>query len=94
MELDIQDYPKNSEYELTELGSETVLVSVVNEKAVYLNQAAQLIWQLCDGKSKVLNIIESIEKQFPGEKKIAPDVLNALDEMREDMVISLTPSPS
>jgi len=83
-------YPvQNTDYELTELDDEIILFSVKQEKAIYLNPSAQLIWQLCDGKSSVMKIIAGLEQEYPEEASIEHDVLDALDKMLFDNAISL-----
>ena len=83
-------YPvQNTDYELTELDDEIILFSVKQEKAIYLNPSAQLIWQLCDGKNSVMEIIAGLEQEYPKEASIEHDVLDALDTMLSDNAISL-----
>ena len=59
--LDLHTFPQqNTEYELTELDDEIILLSVKHEKAVYLNQTAQLIWRLCDGSASIDELITAL----------------------------------
>lgn len=89
-----KQYPtQNKDYELTELDDEIILFSVKHEKAIYLNPSAQLIWQLCDGKYSVDDIIEGLEQQYPEESSIEQHVLEAFDKMQGDGVIIFISEP-
>jgi len=90
----LQQYPlQNSDFELTELDDEIILFSVSQEKAVYLNSTAQLIWNLCDGQYSVKEIIEGLERQYPEERSIGSQVIEVLEKMRLDNVIALNDMP-
>ena len=89
-----QQYPlQNTDYELTELDNEMILFSVKFEKAIYLNPSAQLIWQLCDGKYSVNDIIDGLAQQYPEEPSIEQHVLEAFDKMQADEAITFMPEP-
>ena len=90
-----KQYPlQNKDYELTELDDEIILFSVKFEKAIYLNSSAQLIWQLCDGKYSVNDIIADLQEQYPDESLIEQQVLEAFDKMLEDDVITFIVEPA
>ena len=91
MPINLDSYPtKNSDFEMSELDDEIILFSVANEKAVYLNASAQLIWHLCSGEHSITEIIEGLQSQYPEETNIASQTIDAIEAMIEDTVITLS----
>lgn len=84
---------QNDEYELTVLGDEVILFSALNEKAIYLNHTAQLIWRLCDGSTPVYELVTVLEKRYADEKNIDQQVITALNQMFEDDVVKISDQP-
>ncbi len=95
MDINLNSLPiKNPDFELTELDGEIILFSVSQEKAVYFNQTAQLIWRLCEGQQSVSELIDNLKNQYPKETDIESQVITALTEMLNDCVISLSETTS
>ena len=93
MPINIDSYPiKNPGFEMSELDDEIILFSVANEKAVYLNVSAQLIWHLCSGEHSIAEIIEGLQSQYPEETDIASQAIAAIETMVEDTVVTLSSS--
>ena len=72
---------------------EVILYSPGSEQALILNQSSALIWQLCDGRSSVGEIINALSEAFPDAgDQIQEDVINAIESLRTAGVISLKDS--
>jgi coenzyme PQQ biosynthesis protein PqqD len=52
--------------------------------AVYLNETGALIWELCDGKRTILDIIEALSEQYPESRtQIEADVKTLITQLIE-----------
>lgn len=52
--------------------------------AVYLNETGAIIWELCDGRRTVAEIIDILSEQYPGnEGQIADDVRAVISQLVE-----------
>jgi len=52
--------------------------------AVYLNETGALIWELCDGKRTILDIIEALSEQYPeSPTQIETDVKTLITQLIE-----------
>ena len=52
--------------------------------AVYLNETGALIWELCDGKRTILDIIEALSEQYPESRtQIETDVKTLITQLIE-----------
>jgi len=91
MPINLDSFPlKNADFEMTDLDDETILFSVKNEKAIYLNPSAQLIWQLCSGEHSIKQMIDGLKQQYPNEKEIESQTIEALNQLIEDNAITLS----
>src|SRR5215510_2661113 len=62
-----------------EMEGENLLYRLGSHKAIHLNDTATVIWKLCDGSRTVQDIIDLIEKEYPGsETAVAADVREAI----------------
>lgn len=70
---------------------ETILYTEVETQAVYLNDAAYAVWQLCKEDLTVGQIIEYLEEAYPQQKDhIRDDVMTALNTLESNNVIELS----
>ena len=61
----LEKIPQSVEgFELEEIDGEILLYSPSSTRSVYLNSTASLIWQLCDGKQSIKQIITQLQKAF------------------------------
>lgn len=52
--------------------------------AVYLNETGALIWELCDGKRTISDIIEALSEQYPeSSTQIETDVKTLITQLIE-----------
>lgn len=71
----------NTEFSLEQIDGELLLYHPANTKAVYLNETAALVWQLCDGTRSVSDIVSLLEENYPESNTIKDDVEQTLQEL-------------
>ncbi len=80
----------NSAYTAETFDDEILLYSKAGTQAVYLNDTAHAVWQLCKEDMTVGQIIEYLEQVYPEQKdQIRPDVTAALEMLIANNVIKL-----
>ena len=68
---------------------ELLLYHPRNTRAVYLNPTAAVIWEFCDGRRRVREIIALIEECYPEARdNLAQDVFSTLAQLRDNGVLS------
>lgn len=73
---------QNPAYRLEALDDEVLLYSQDETQVLYCNPSASLIWQLCDGRRTVREIISLLDAAFPDAAgAVSGDVEAALDEL-------------
>jgi hypothetical protein len=76
--LDKIPHPEDG-FELEEIDGEILLYSPSSTRSVYLNSTASLIWNLCDGRNSVGQIVDQLKQAFPeAELNIEQDVTGAI----------------
>jgi hypothetical protein len=81
----------NPEFTVETFDDEILLYSKAGTQAVYLNDAAHAVWQLCKEKLTVGQIIEYLEQTHPEQKdQIRPDVTAALTKLAANNVVKFT----
>jgi coenzyme PQQ biosynthesis protein PqqD len=62
-------------FQVENLDGEIVLLHPAHNLIIYINQTGALVWQLCDGRRSVDEIIEILSDAYPESKaEIAVDV--------------------
>lgn len=80
----------NNDYAVEKFDDEILLYNEKTTKAVYLNETAHAVWQLCQEEVSVTEIIEYLGKIYPEQKKqIQEDVSQAISSLCEHGVIEL-----
>jgi coenzyme PQQ biosynthesis protein PqqD len=75
-------------FKLEEMGEEVILFHPQRTIVVHTNRSGGLIWQLCDGKRSVEEIIELLRQMYPDSAaEIADDVERILGELSEGEVV-------
>ena len=78
-------------YRLEQLDDELLLYHPGTTTALYLNQTATLIWQLCDGQRSDREIVQLVVEAFPeAGESIAPDVESTLRRLARERAIDFT----
>ena len=71
----------NADFRLEELDNELLLYHPAKTKTVYMNETASLVWQLCDGKRSVGEIVALLSDSFPeAGDGLLDDVETTLDK--------------
>lgn len=79
----------NTEFSLEEIDDELLLYHPAKTKAVYLNETAALVWQLCDSKRSVAEIVSLLQENYPESETIQSDVEQTLQQLADNGAIEL-----
>lgn len=88
MKTDAIPHP-NPDFNLEEIDDELLLYHPAKTRAVYLNETAALVWQLCDSKRSVADIISLLEENYPESDSIESDVAQTLKQLSENEAVEL-----
>ena len=90
-EIKLDDKPiRNESCHMEELDDEVLLYNPTNNKTLYVNKSASVIWQLCNGEQTTEEIISMIQKAYPGDKEgLQRDILDTLNSLAENDVVSV-----
>jgi Coenzyme PQQ synthesis protein D (PqqD) len=89
--MELESKPRRkTDYRLEVLDGEMVLYHPSETKILYFNQAASLIWLLCDGERTVAEVISLLSDSYPESAgEIAMDVQTTLQQFEEQGCIEL-----
>ena len=80
----------NPDLYLEKMDNEILLYSLSGTKAVYLNETAVLIWELCDGNRTVEEVIDLLEQAYPQQaEQIHADVITTIKTLFANRAIEL-----
>lgn len=79
----------NDDFNLEEIDNELLLYHPARTRAVYLNQTAALVWQLCDSERSVGEIVSLLEEHYPDSATIRNDVENTLRDLADNGAIDI-----
>ena len=69
---------------------EIILYNATNHNIHSLNKTAGILWNLCDGKASIDEMIKYLLETYNGDKKVIEnDVLKTLEEMNNNNLITL-----
>lgn len=87
----LDDKPlKNDACRMEELDDEILLYHPGNNKTLYINKSASIIWQLCTGEQTVAEIIGLIKDAYPEQgEDLDQDVISTLTNLKNNDAISL-----
>jgi hypothetical protein len=71
---------RNPSFELKKVNGEIQLTKTAENSAVYINETAAIIWQLCDGRRKVGEIKKALKEAYPDAGN---DIAQDVDEVLE-----------
>lgn len=75
-------------FKLEEMDDEVILFHPTRSTVVHTNQSGALIWQLCDGRRSVEEIIALLRQTYPDSAAaIAGDVERVLSDLTDSGVI-------
>ena len=77
--------------QLQEFDGELVLYDLEKMKVIYLSETATLIWQLCDGKRTIDEIVHLLQDAYPDNGGvIETDVESAMAHFTENRTLDWT----
>ena len=77
--------------QLQEFDGELVLYDLEKMKVIYLSETATLIWQLCDGKRTIGEIVHLLRDAYPDNGHvIEADVESAMAHFTENRTLDWT----
>ena len=90
-EMKLEDKPiRNESCHMEELDDEVLLYNPTNNKTLYINKSASLIWQLCNGDQTTEEIITMIQEAYPGDKEgLKRDILDTLNNLANNDAVSV-----
>ena len=69
---------------LEKIDNEITVYHPVLTTSLYLNESGALIWELCEKKRRIAEIIEVLESAYPeNSKQIAADVVTVIQQLVE-----------
>jgi hypothetical protein len=88
--VDKENKPRISEsYTAEEFEDELLLYSTTDEQALYLNNTAQAVLQLCADDLTVAQIIEYLQQHYPDQREeIDQEVIEVLSALESNGVIT------
>ena len=82
---------RKNEFIWREIGGEVFILSDTGNKIITLNKVGALIWQLCDGKHNLVQIVDAVLEKFNVEKACAEhESKGFIDEMQKNGLITIT----
>jgi len=89
--IKLDDKPvRNEACHMEELDDEILLYNPSNNKTLYINKSASVIWQLCNGEQTVGEMIRLIQEAYPEElDNLQDDVLATLSTLKDNDAVSL-----
>jgi len=77
------------------MDGETLIYRHATMKAIYLNDTAAVIWQLCDGGRSIKEIVDILAEAYPGERdELAADVNETVERLYREGALSFGPPES
>ena len=88
--MDKNNKPKISEsFTAEKFEDELLLYSQTDEQALYLNNSAQAVLQLCGDDLTVAQIIDYLQQHYPDQREeIAQEVIEVLSTLKSNGVIT------
>ena len=73
---------------IEDMDGESLLYHPGTTTTLHLNQPSLLVWNLCDGKNSVAEVINILQQAFPDQnEQIAEDVVAVIAELSEKKVL-------
>jgi hypothetical protein len=90
-EMKLDDKPiRNESCHMEELDDEVLLYNPTNNKTLYINKSASVIWQLCNGDQTVDEIINMIQDAYPSDDEgLRQDILDTLNSLADNDAVAI-----
>lgn len=73
-----------ADYLLERFEDELIVYHPTKASSLYLNDTGALIWQLCDGRTSIADIIAVLSERYPESKEqIEQDVKTVIRQLRD-----------
>jgi len=80
----------NSDFQGEIFGNEMLLYTLSDTQAVYLNETAHLVWQLCRERRTVGEVVTFFIENYPEQKdQVKKDVITTISSLVESNVLTL-----
>lgn len=82
-------YRQTAHWLVEQMDNELLLFNTQTMSIVSLNSSSSVVWQCCDGKTGVDNIIANLVQMFPDDsEQIQQDVMDAILELTNlDLIV-------
>jgi Coenzyme PQQ synthesis protein D (PqqD) len=78
------------DFSLQQMDGETLLYRRSLKKTIYLNESATAVWQLCDGRRTVQQVVDILANAYPeAHAEVAADVNDAIDNLFREGALRL-----
>ncbi len=78
------------DYRLEEFDGELLLYHPATTRTLHMNDSASLIWNLCDGKRTIQDIVTTLAEAYPeSAESIENDVTQTIKNLFDNGVLSL-----
>ena len=90
--MDLQKRPiQLKDFILEQEGGETIVFHPSSARSFFLNETATIIWVLCNGENRVVDIIDQLSELYPDQNaNIKQDVMKSLELFLSKEVITLS----
>ena len=90
--INLNDKPaRNDSCRMEELDDEVLLYNPANNKTLYINKSASIIWQLCNGEQSVAEIIKMIQDAYPGnDEELQKDIIATMKELADNEAVTIS----
>ena len=90
--INLNDKPaRNESCRMEELDDEVLLYNPANNKTLYINKSASIIWQLCNGEQSVAEIIKMIQDAYPGnDEELQKDIMATMKELADNEAVTIS----
>jgi coenzyme PQQ biosynthesis protein PqqD len=77
------------------MDGETLIYRHAAKKAIYLNETAAVIWELCDGERSIKEIVDALTEAYPETRdEIVVDVIEAVERLHREGALRFGPPGS
>ena len=81
----------NEDYKIEQFDNEVILYTISGTKVISLNETAYLVYQLCNGKMTIGEMIDMLIDAYPEQKEeIRDHIKSAIKIMTDNGVIELS----
>ena len=89
--LDVSGIPYHSaETRIEKFDDEAVVYCLQLKKAIYLNETASVIWELCSGSLTVADIVELLSQNYPEHvEEVRAHAVEAIESLWQEGAIGI-----